>query len=245
MKYALGKLPARPGAVKLKLTDYLTLPKSPKIFGHEKLVTNWEMLGNDTVGDCVLAGAGHETMLWNREASKTVVITDQDAISDYSAITGYNPKNPNSDQGTDMQVAASYRQKTGIKDANNKRHKISAYVALSVGDVTELRAAIYLFSAVGVGIQFPSSAMDQFKEGKSWTVVKGSETEDGHYIPCVGYDTRNIFLVTWGKCIKASDGFIKKYMDEGIVYLSEEFLKLGVSPDGFDLSQLRADLKEL
>lgn len=239
----LGKLPGRPGAVKFKLTDYMTLPTPPKSFGHYRLLTNWQMLGNDTVGDCVLAGAGHETMLWNREANKTVTVTTADAIADYSAITGYNPNDPSSDQGTDMTVAASYRRKTGVL-AQDKRHKITAYLALQVGDETQLKQAIYLFSAVGVGIQFPSSAMDQFNRGKNWTVVKSS-IEGGHYIPCVGYDSKYVYLVTWGKCIKMSWGFYKKYNDESIAYLSSEMLTNNKSLEGFNVAQLESDLKGL
>src|SRR5882757_1904530 len=111
----LGKLPARPNAVTFKLIDYaVALLVPPKTFGHQKLQTTWGMLGNDKYGDCVWAGAAHETMLWNKEASKTVTFTDNEVLSDYSAVTGFNPSDPNSDQGTDMQVAASYRRKTGI-----------------------------------------------------------------------------------------------------------------------------------
>jgi hypothetical protein len=214
----------------------------PVSFGHEKLVTNWGMLGNDAVGNCVLAGAGHETMLWNREASNTVIITTEDAISDYSAVTGYNPNDPNSDQGTDMQAAASYRLKTGVKDSFNKRHKIGAYVAITPGNVEEIKAAIYLFSAVGIGIQFPDYAMDEFNTGQTWHLKSGGNIVGGHYIPAVGYTSRYVYIVSWGKCIKATWGFIKRYMDEGIVYLSPEYLTNGKSLEGFDLTQLKGDL---
>ena len=130
----LGKKPARPGAVKLKLAKYLVKPKlptPPKVFGHEALIgPNWEMLGNDQYGDCVWAGAAHETMLWNKEAARAVTFNNQSVLKDYSAVTGFNPNDPNTDQGTDMQVAASYRRKTGVLDANGKRHKVIAYLAL-------------------------------------------------------------------------------------------------------------------
>jgi hypothetical protein len=131
----LGKKPARPGAVKFKLANYLEklkLPTPPKVFGHEGLIgANWEMLGNDQYGDCVWAGAAHETMLWNKEAARTVTFNNQSVLKDYSAVTGFNPNDPNTDQGTDMQVAASYRRKTGVRDAAGKRHKVIAYLALT------------------------------------------------------------------------------------------------------------------
>ena len=61
LPFKLGKKPARPGAVKFKLANYLVklkLPTPPQVFGHEGLIgANWGMLGNDHYGDCVWAGA--------------------------------------------------------------------------------------------------------------------------------------------------------------------------------------------
>src|SRR5215468_8854266 len=126
LPFKLGKKPARPGAVKFKLANYLVklkLPTPPQVFGHEGLIgANWGMLGNDQYGDCVWAGAAHETMLWNKEAARAVSFSDKSVLSDYSAATGFDPNDPSTDQGTDMQAAASYRKKTGIRDAKGKRH---------------------------------------------------------------------------------------------------------------------------
>lgn len=245
MVYKTGKLPARPGATKLKFADYLAVDKPPAQYTHTNLVEIWGMLGNDTVGDCVLAGAGHETILWNAEGHKSVNVTTQNALSDYSAITGYNPKKPSSDKGTDMQVAAKYRQKTGVIDDLGKRHKIGAYLAIDYTTPTELKQAIYMFGAVGLGIQFPNSAMDQFNAGQDWTVVKGAKIDGGHYVPLVGYDSKFVYLVTWGKLIRATWVFVTTYADEALVYLSPEMLINNVSLEGFNLTQLQADLKQL
>src|SRR5690349_9390610 len=127
----LGKLPARKDAVQFKLstfTDLSKLPTPPASHGHQDELVSWGMLANDQVGDCVLAGADHETMLWNKLAGRTVQFTDTTALRDYSAITGYNPDDPSTDQGTDMQVAASYRRKTGVVDVHGTRHKVAAYL---------------------------------------------------------------------------------------------------------------------
>lgn len=243
----LGKLPARKDAVKFKLTNYLTtLPTPPAKAGHQNLVLDWEgMLGNDQYGDCVLAGAAHETILWNDEAKQSVLFDEKSVLSDYSAVTGFNPNDPNTDQGTDMQVAASYRRKTGVVDASGKRHQVAAYLALTAGDATQLKQAIYLFSNVGIGIKFPKSAMAQFNAGKPWSVVSKSPIEGGHYVPAVGYDSKYVYVVTWGKLQPMTWGFFKKYCDEAIVYLSNEMLIGGKSIEGFDATQLQTDLKAL
>lgn len=243
----LGKAPARKDSIKFLFGNYLTgkLPPPPKQGGHLDLIKNltWGMLGNDEFGDCVLAGAAHETMLWNAEAKKIIPFYPPQVLSDYSAITGFNPKDPSTDQGTDMQVAAKYRQDVGVLDGQGMRHRIGAYLAISTP--TEVRQAIHFFSACGIGIQFPNSAMTQFNAGKDWTVVKKTKVEGGHYIPGIAYDEKFVYVVTWGRVVRAEWAFIKKYMDEAVVYLSEEMLTGGVSLEGINLMQLQADIKEI
>lgn len=248
--YKLGKTPARQGAIKLKLIDYLdksALPTPPATFGHQSLLgADWGMLANDSVGDCVLAGGGHEEMLWNREGGKTVSFTPANTLRDYSSITGYKPDDPSTDQGTDMEVAAKYRRKTGLLDGQGKRHKIAAYLDITPGDLNEHLIAAFLFGAVGIGINFPASAMKQFDSNQPWDVVKGSKLEGGHYIPLIARTADGYLnVVTWGRVQKMSVAFMTKYNDESIAYLSEEMLTSGKSPEGFNLAALKSDLAAL
>jgi hypothetical protein len=248
MQYKLGKTPARPGAVSMKLSTYLAtiqLPTPPANFGHYDLVPSYGMLGNGKYGDCVWAGAGHETMMWCKEAGSSVLFNDKGALSDYSKVTGFTPKDPSTDRGTDMQLAASYRRKTGVIDATGKRHKVVAYLAITAGNLAQHLSAAYLFSAVGIGIKFPGSAMDQFNAGKPWDVVKGAKIEGGHYIPLVGRKNGNLLIVTWGKVQEMTPAFFKKYNDESIAYLSKEDLTAGKTPEGFNVAQLKSDLAAL
>jgi hypothetical protein len=244
----LGKTPATQDKRDIKfatLLDTATLPPLPHAFGHPGIVGSWGMLGNDQVGDCVIAGGMHEVIMWTRE-SKThadATFSTATAIEDYSRITGYNPDDPNSDQGTDMRVAALYRQKTGLVDVHGRRHKIGAFASLSPGSMSDLDYAIYLFGAAGIGIEFPSSAMDQFNAGQVWDVVRGAQIEGGHYIPGVEkLANGNYGFVTWGKEVQVTPRFLEKYMDEGFGYVSTEMLAYGKSPEGFNVDQLKADL---
>lgn len=245
MLYKLGKLPARPDAVKLKLSAVLKadqLPTPPASFGHEQNGTDWGMLGNDQYGDCVFAGGAHETMLWAQEGKLSPVsFTTEDTLEDYSAVTGFNPSDPNSDQGTDMQQAAAYRKNTGLIDASGVRHKIDAYAALDVGNLSQLDLAVWLFGAVGVGVNLPSSAESQFGYGQVWDVVQGDTLVGGHYIPCVGKNSAgNYVFITWGKLQAATPSWVTTYMDEAVAYLSLDILNVSskLSPEGFDLSAL-------
>lgn len=247
--YKLGKKPARPDAVKLKLVDYETpqLPTAPAVLKHYTSIgpDNWQMLGNDRVGDCFFAGSAHEHILAGIESGQKITFTTTDVLNDYSAATGYNSSNPDSDQGTDMQEGASYRRKTGLVDAHGNRHKVAAYVAIRKGNLSQLKTATFLFGAVGIGIEFPKSAMSQFNANKPWSVVSSSEIEGGHYIPVVGYDATYIYVVTWGRLQRMTHGFFARYCDEAIAYLAPDFFHEGVTIDGFNLSQLQADLASL
>jgi hypothetical protein len=252
--FKLGKLPARPNAVRFRMTTYvLKLPEPPNTFGHFGLIRDWEMLGNDSYGDCVLAGAAHETMLWTamRATRRTItqaedMFDDAQVLSDYSAVTGFDPRDLSTDRGTDMEEAAAYRRKVGILDRSGTRHKVSAYLSIRPGDFKRHKVGAYLFGAVGIGILFPGSAMDQFNRGEPWDVVSGSSIEGGHYIPVVGFTGEIIWVVTWGRLQAMTRRFLEKYNDESIAYVSREMLrKSGKSPEGVRIRQLEADLKGL
>ena len=249
MKFKYGKNPFIKDERDLKYAKYRlaeALPPIPATFGHEGQVTEWGMLGNDQVGDCVIAGSDHETMLFTEEGSTEAPFTTETALNDYSAITGYNPDDPNSDQGTDVRTALNYRLNTGMLDANNNRHKIGAFLALDQTNINEVLEAAYLYSAVGIGIQVPDSAQKQFQDGEPWTVVEGATIEGGHYVPIVGFDGTYFYVVTWGAVQKMDVNFFNTYCDETWLILSPEFLNAqGDSPEGFDLAQLQSDMSEI
>jgi hypothetical protein len=180
----LGKTPATDDSRDLLFTKYLDttqIPSAPAEFGHETLFPpkGWGMLGNDEWGDCAWAGPAHETMLLSTEGGHPATFTTAGVLSDYSAGTGFNPKagpsghNP-TDRGSNVRDVLRYRRKTGIIDAAEKRHKIGAFVKLEPKNLTQIYQAMYLFQTVGIGIEFPGSAMEQFNEGKPWSVVPGA-----------------------------------------------------------------------
>lgn len=250
----LGKLPARKDDRDLKFFQYapaLPIPRLvlPPLFGQGGAFKDWGMLGNDLYGDCVWAGAAHETMLWTKLGSHaTAHFNDRSVLEEYSSATGFDPDDPSTDRGSDMREAMNYRRKIGITDAHLINHKIGAYVALTPGDWLELMQAIYIFGAVAVGIEFPDSAMDQFNAGKVWDVAQGAKIEGGHYIPAVGTKarTKRVTIVTWGKRQEMTRRFYEKYNDETYAMLSEEVLNSsGKGLHGFDVVTLRADLAAL
>jgi hypothetical protein len=191
------------------------------------------------------AGAAHETMLLAKLGGSETSFTDANVLSDYSAVTGFNADDLGTDQGTDMQQAARYRRLTGVIDATGHRHLIASYLRLEPGHMQNLLLAAYMFVA-GVGLQLPSSALDQAANGRVWDVAPGSANEGGHYVPLFGRQADGLLVfVSWGRIQLATERFVQTYCDEAVAYLSQEDLVQQKSPDGFDFVTLAADLAKL
>jgi hypothetical protein len=248
----LGKKPAAPRPKDITLTQIVsagtTLPAAPVGFGHWHVLApdGWGMLGNDRYGDCVWAGAGHETMMVNAMNGRTVAFTDTDALADYAAVTGFDPSDPATDQGTDVHAALDYRRHTGVIDAAGVRHLVGAYVALEPGNWRQLLDALYAFDFVAVGFLVPSYAMDQFAAGRGWSWQPGGVIEGGHYVPVVGRPHAwTVEVVTWGRAQGMGRRFFEAYCDEAYGVLSPETLNGGKTPEGLDMAALEAALDAL
>ena len=248
----LGKQPAQPRSTDFKFSQFaaeISLPNVPSRFGHGTAYSDWKMLGNDQYGDCVWAGAAHEHMLFNKVVQhQDVPFDDQCVLGDYSAVTGFDPNDANNtDNGTNVHDALSYRRKTGIADSNGNRHLIGAYVSLDPKDWKHLEQASYIFGAVGIGFEFPASAMDLFNNHEPWDVVAGSEIKGGHYVPVVGsLDSPNqATAITWGQRQPFTRAFYEQYNDESWVYITPEELHNGAGLHGFDMDKLNEFLNGL
>jgi len=251
-EFKLGKKPAAPRPTDFNYTDFaaaVQLPSVPSRFGHGTAYADWKMLGNDHYGDCVWAGAAHEHMLLNKVIHQNdVSFDDSTVLGDYAAATGFDPNDPSTDNGTDVHDALSYRRHIGIADATGTRHLIGAYVSLDPKNWDHLEQAAYIFGAVGIGFEFPASAMDQFNAGEPWDYVAGAKIEGGHYVPVVGslHAPDQASAITWGKRQVFTRDFYEHYNDEAWAYITPEQLRSdGTGLHGFDMEKLNTFLATL
>src|SRR5581483_817640 len=100
-------------------------------------VTTWPMYDNDEFGDCVWAAIGHQIQAFSAYGFGTVItVTNADVLAGYSAVTGFKPNDPSTDNGTVVQDALNYWRKTGIAG-----HKILAFAQVNHRNRTECEAA--------------------------------------------------------------------------------------------------------
>lgn len=186
--------------------------------------STWGMDGNDTVGDCTCADVDHEVKTVQVAAGNAeVASTSQEVLAAYSAITGYNPADPSSDQGAEMQDVRSYWQKSGFT-LGGVDHKILLFAELAVSNLNLVKWALDQFGTVGLGVNLPDSAMDQFNAGQPWTVVSNSAIDGGHAIALVGYDANWAYVLTWGQVQKVAWDWFAEYVEEAWTALTADFV---------------------
>jgi hypothetical protein len=182
------------------------------------------MDGNDTVGDCTCAEVDHcVKALQVAAGNPEVKSTPAEVLSAYSAITGYTPSDPNTDQGAVMQDVRSYWRKNGFQ-LGGQKHTILLFAQVDHANHDLVKWCIARFGELGIGFNFPASAMQQFDAGQPWTVVNGSPIDGGHAVSAVGYDADFVYVVTWGRVQKMAWAFFDKYVDEAWTQLSEEWV---------------------
>lgn len=204
------------------------------------------MLGNDSVGDCTIAGPMHVSMLWNAISENMVKFTTLDALDDYRDACGYVFNKPSTDVGGDATAVAAYWQKTGMRDWRANRHKISAFVSLDPANFEHLMSASYFFDGgCGLIAALPGNAEDQFDAGEPWDGAAANDDEL-HFIPLAyrGNDNLN-HVYTWGADQPATDAWIKANVRQALGYISQELLVKLRSIEGFTFDQLLTDGQNL
>jgi len=247
IRFKGGRLPAEPARPHLKFGTYLSpeLPAPPVSADwlSPVPVADWGVLGNADYGDCTCAGVGHKRIgdvFVNQ--GRVLKVTDKDALALYSAVTGFDPNDPATDQGAVCQDVLDYWRKNGFLG-----EKIVAFAKVDLSNETEVKQAIALFGQIYCGMDFPGSAMDQFNAGKPWDVVKGARIEGGHCVTIGAFDENGLGAVTWGAVQRMTWRFFKKYYREGWVLVTEDMIdpKTGKDIAGYDFYTLGQDFSSL
>lgn len=242
-----GKLAPKTHPKTLKFSKYLTnaLPLAPeKVYREYKVPPSlWGMLKNDTLGDCTCAAIAHMLMLVTAHTGTMVTPTEEDVVTAYAAVSGYNPQNGSNDNGAAITDVLEYWRTKGIAG-----HKIEGWAEVNHANIPAIKQAIYLFGGVDIGVQLPNAAMSQVNEGVAWDLVTNDGGIDGgHSIPNFGYGRDGTNCITWGKRQGMSWAWFAKYCDEAYAVITKDWINQasGKTVSGFDLETLVADLNAL
>lgn len=259
----LGRLPFDPERPRLTLEKYLD-PRAPlakgglpAVPGTEDVdrashVASWPMYANDQLGDCTIAGAAHMFGAWtayNGRASGEALFADEEIIRAYSAVGGYVPGEPDTDQGCVMADVLAYLKHTGLTDAGGTVHKVAAYAALgNPADEDLLAQVLDVFGSVYAGFDVQNHMMDEFEAGQVWTWQPGDELVGGHCVPLqrrepAGSRHGILDYVTWGAVQHADFGWQAHAVSEAWAVVTQDWLNAsGHTVTGLDLRQLITDM---
>ena len=123
------RTPVAPGH-KFRLRNYLraSLPAPPTScdYSPAALKALAQMYGNDSLGDCVIAGGYHIEGVETGNAGDMFIATQAQIIKDYEAIGGYVPGDPSTDNGCDEDTATNWWEAHGFANGTKLLGAISA-----------------------------------------------------------------------------------------------------------------------
>ena len=197
------------------------------------------MLGNDQWGDCVIAGKAHSVGVWTANDSDSggeVIAGTDECVSEYHRICGRG------DNGCVIREVLDAMQLGGLT-VGGRKHHIAGYVAIDPKNQEEVKAAVDLFGAVTLGINFPGA----WANSSTWDVTN-SAVVGGHDVPIVRYDPRGVYVSSWGRVYLMTWRALAQAgrVDEAYALLSPDWTNDDrLSPAGVDVDALRQALADL
>lgn len=216
------------------------LPALPLEINNAPGVTDFGMMGNDTLGDCTCAAIYHARQIWTQDAQgKEDTQPDSVVIKLYEDACGYNPADPSTDQGGNEQDVLSYLLNTGYPVEGREPDKIVAYVEVNPLQLNDIRRTIMECGVCYIGVNLPNSAID----AKVWDIGGDDSIAGGHAVILYGYDAAKKLwnLVSWGEALQCTDAFIKKFCVEAYAIASADYIEAtGKTPLGLTVPQLES-----
>ena len=231
----LGKRDPK-GAPALQLGDYLTgiVPAHPASEDYLARLSGWQMLGNDTYGDCVAVTWANTRRLVTATLSTETYPTLDEVIAVYKT---QNPGFPSEDNGMDIQTLLEYLVKTGAA---------VGFAKVDHSRVAECEAAAAIFGSIWTGVQVQTHNRQQFANGDAWTYDPTDQVEGGHSVIVGGYSVPEEFeFITWAEEAGFAADFWSNLVDEAWVVIWPEMLGTVEFQAGIDLAQFAADYTAL
>jgi hypothetical protein len=202
------------------------------------------MMGNDRLGDCTIAALHHGRQVWSLGATQRIV-TDPDSavLADYEALCGYDPANPDTDQGGVLQAVLAGAVSRGITTQNGP-DKLLGFYEIDVRNQQDVREVIALGGLAYIGIDLPAAWGDS-DAGATWDATD-SAPEGGHCVILVGYTPGGFWVVSWGMRFFLTNAGFAQACDEAYGLVSQDWItKTGKTPGGMTVSDLESVMREV
>jgi hypothetical protein len=237
----------------LRLARYLTarLPAPPPSVDYSSLAlpSLRDIMGNDAYGDCVFACANHVQGVATGNAGALVHATLAQVLAQYTAVTGFDPNNPATDQGADEITALNWYCANGF--ANGGRPL--GWIYIDGSNKLEVQTAIDLFEHLIVCAGLPDPWISPMPMGDGFLWDSGSPNpNNGHSFMSFGYDSFGAKIDSWGlfgtltynalatKCTTATGGGCYCILTHEMVTQGQS-----IAPNGVAWSDLVADFDAL
>lgn len=199
----------------------------------------------------MVAGIAHVVGTLTGNAGDLFTYSEDQIVALYSAIGGYVPGDPSTDNGCDEVTALNYWQQNGAPAGS---HQIAGWLAVNAADPIEYRSALWLFENLYFGMELPDAWISPFPSASAfvWDAAGAPDPNNGHCVVGVGYDAQGIQVDSWGMIGTVTDAAVAQYASEangGALYtvLSLDAISKAQqkAPNGFDWSQLVADFDSI
>jgi hypothetical protein len=230
---------------RFKLAAYQTDPFPPDAgqpLDFTSGVVAWGMLGNDTYGDCGVAGDVHADMAnaWyageqppGNIAAACWPSADQ-VVQTYLSYTG------GQDSGVDLGEWLLWRCTHSIGPLG----PIGGFAQVSV-NAPEYGQALAAFGVLYTGVNLCQEAMDEFNQGLPWTSV-ATDWIGGHCVPHVARSAQWGRLITWSDDQLFSWPWWEAAGEEAyVIFTPAQMAAPGGGFNGVNVAQLKADIQAL
>jgi len=244
----LGKLPPKKDSRTLKFKNYVADAGSPpRAVDFSKAVKRerWPVFANDRFPCCTCAAAGHMIQVWSANAGSERILPDRAILKAYLPFQ-HDVHKPRRHL---LDILNHWRRK-GIGG-----QKIAAYAQLSLRNRDQVKAAISMFGAAYIGIGLPDFAAGDLAHLRRtpWVVrhtgptsARARRRRNGHCIAAVGYDSKNLHVITWGKMKRMSWEFYETYMEEAFAVVNKQFIdRKRAAASALDIAALTRDVRQV
>ena len=249
--------PAFPHYSALKYMLAAPLPSPPSsVDWTGKLPDDLGQMLNNQLGCCVKSAWYHAIQLWSSVA-RGAEVTEPDAKVEllYELAAGYNPTDPATDQGSDMQTTLTWLLNNGTPTSPAARtpDRLVAFVEVDPANQEDVQRTIDDCGLAYIGFNVPQWFADQLDSGtlpNVWDVdPAGDQTiVGGHCVILPGYQTDGSYgVISWGsKDYGMTPAFFAAFVDEAYGPVNDAWLEAtGKTPLGLSLATLEAQMRAI